>query len=162
MDLNLGYDYINNMAETDSLQGSVIVPGALIEHTAGMALHAIVNMDALTVIFEHVTAADDFNTADLQFNGAKASPAATNIEIAYTLDMAGREMTIALAHQSTSDMDTASIGLPESVNLLSVSTTVADDVALAVEFKNASDYEKADNGSGESGSTVTAQLAVEF
>ena len=168
--MDFGFDYINNMAETDGLEGAIIGGGpgggggggTIEEHTAGMALHAIINMDALTFIIEHVTAADDFNLLDADFNGAKASPSASNIEVAYTMDMGGQEMTIAVAHQSTSDMDPGNIGMPETSNMLSVSTTVAGDVGLAVEFSNASDYETADGGTGESGSMLTAQLAVEF
>ena len=159
IDLNLGFDYINNMAETGGIEGSLI-SGNVEDHTAGTALHAIINMDALTVIFEHVAASDDFDTADLQFNGGKASPSASNIEVAYTMDMSGREVTIALAQQSTADIDGSA--LPESRTLISVSTTVADDVAFAVEYSNANDYEVADGGTGESGGMLTAQIAVEF
>lgn len=164
MDMDFGLDFINNMAETDGIEGIVIPTPAdtVEEHTAGMALHAIINMDALTVILEHVSASDDFNLLDADFNGAKASPSATNIEVAYTMDMGGREMTVAVAHQSTADVDPVNVGMPESRNMVSVSTSVAKDVGLVVEFSNASDYETADGGSGESGGMLTAQLAVEF
>ncbi|MDH5710976.1 MAG: LbtU family siderophore porin [Gammaproteobacteria bacterium] len=160
MELALGFDYINNMAETDGLEGALLAGPTIQEHTAGMAVHAIINMDALTVIFEHVAAMDDFNTVDLQFNGAKASPSATNIEAAYSMKMGERDYTFAIAHQSTGDIDGSA--LPESRNMFSVSTTVANDVAFAVELSNASDYETTDGGTGESGSMITAQLAVEF
>lgn len=162
MDLDFGFDYINNMAETDALQGAVIAGPEVTEHTAGMALHAIINVGAFTLIAEHITASDDFNTADLTFNAAKASPSASNIEIAYTMGIGGRDVTVAVTQQSTVDIDVAGIGLPESRSMLSVSTTVANDVGLKIEFSNASDYETADGGSGESGGMLTAQLAVEF
>ncbi|MES0327287.1 MAG: LbtU family siderophore porin [Gammaproteobacteria bacterium] len=162
-ELDLGADYINNMAETDTFQ-EVIIAGPVVvqEHTAGIAAHAIINVGAFTLIAEHVTASDDFNTIDLQFNGAKASPSASNIEIAYTMGIGGQDVTVAVAQQSTADIDVAGIGLPESRSMLSVSTTVANDVGLKIEFSNASDYETADGGSGESGGMLTAQLAVEF
>ena len=165
MNLDLGFDYINNMAETDSIEGTIITGGGpggntIEEHTAGIALHAVINMDKLTVIFEHVMASDDFNNADLTFNGGNASPSATNLEIAYTMDMGGRNVTLALAQQSTADIDGSA--LPESRTMISASTTVADDVAFAVEYSNANDYEVADGGTGESGGMLTAQLAVEF
>jgi len=162
MNLDFGFDYLNNMAETDGMEGVLLSGPTVEEHTAGMALHAIINMDALTVILEHVTAADDFNILDADFNGAKASPSATNIELAYNMKMGEREYTFAIAHQSTSDMDPVNIGLPESVNLFSVTTTLAKDVGFIVEYSDASDYETADGGSGKSGSMLTAQLAVEF
>ena len=165
MELDIGYDFINNMAETDAFEGAVLAPNAITEQTAGMALHAILNIGSLAIIAEHISAADDFNIADLAFNGAKASPSASNIEIAYTMNMSGREITVAVAHQSTADIDPASaatLGLPESRNMASVSTTVAGDVGLAVEFSDATDYETIDNGSGESGGMLTVQLAVEF
>lgn len=162
MELDLGVDYINNMAETDTLQDALLAGPNVTEHTAGMALHAIINMDALTVIVEHIAASDDFNTTDIDFNGVKASPSASNIEIAYSMNMGGREVTIAVAHQSTSDINATIIGLPETRNMISVSTTVADDVGFKVEYTDASDYDLADGGSGESGGMLTAQLAVEF
>ena len=115
MNLDLGADYINNMAETDALEGAMLAGPTIEEHTAGMALHAILNIGSLTIIAEHISAADDFNTLDLQFNTAKASPYASNIELAYTMAMGGNEMTIAVAHQSTADIDPASavtLGLP--------------------------------------------------
>lgn len=166
MEIDLGADYINNMAETDTFEGVVLAGPTVTEHTAGVALHAIINMDALTVILEHVAASDDFNITDLEFNSLNApvvaSPSASNIEVAYTMDMGGREVTVAVAHQSTADVDAAIIGLPESRNMLSVSTSVATDVGLVIEFSDATDYETADSGSGESGGMLTAQLAVEF
>jgi len=161
LNLDLGLDFINNMAETDTLQGALLAAPEVTEHTAGTALHAIISVGAFKFIAEHVTASDDFTTTDLQFNGAKASPSASNIEIAYITAMGGRDVIIAIAQQSTADVDVA-IGLPETRSMLSVSTTVAGDVALAVEFSKSSDYAIADGGTGESGSTVTAQLAVEF
>ncbi|MFC1588636.1 LbtU family siderophore porin [Pseudomonadota bacterium] len=165
MNLNLGFDYINNMAETDGLESTIIGGGGpggntIEEHTAGIALHAIINMDKLTVIVEHVMASDDFNNADLTFNGGNASPSATNLEIAYTFDMGGRDLTLALAQQSTSDIDGSA--LPESRTMISASTTIVDDVSFIVEYSNANDYETADGGSGESGGMLTAQMAVEF
>lgn len=155
VNLDLGLDYLNKMAETDGIEGALLAP-EIQEHTAGMALHAIINMDALTVIVEYVTATDDFNTLDLQFNGAKASPSASNIEVAYTID----DYTIAVAHQRSSDIDGSA--LPETRNMISVSTTIADDVGFAVEYTNSNDYETSDGGSGESGGVLAAQLAVEF
>jgi len=155
VNLNLGIDYLNNMAETDSLQGAISQVTIVEEHTAGMALHAIITMDKLNVILEYIAASDNFNAADLQFNGAEAEPSASNIEVAYTID----DYTIAVAHQSSSDLDGM---LPESRNMISVSTTIADDVGFAVEYTDSDDYETADGGSGESGGMLAAQLAVEF
>ena len=163
VNLDLGVDYLNNMAETDSIQEAVITgPAAstIEEHTSGIALHAIINMDKLNVILEYITATDNFNIADLQFNTAEAEPSASNIEVAYTMDMNGSEVTIALAHQNSSDIDGSA--LPESRNMISVSTTIADDVGFAVEYTDADDYETSDGGSGKSGGVLTAQLAVEF
>ncbi len=165
VNLDFGLDYLNNMAETDGLEGAMLIGPTIEEHTAGMALHAILNIGSLAIIAEHISAADDFNTLDLDFNGAKASPSASNIELAYTMEMGGSEVTIAVAHQSTADIDPASaftLGLPESRNMISLSTTIADDVGFAVEYTDSDDYETADGGSGESGGVLTAQLAVEF
>ncbi|MDH5612064.1 MAG: LbtU family siderophore porin [Gammaproteobacteria bacterium] len=162
MNLDVGFDYINNMAETDGLEGALIGANTpfVEDHTAGMAIHAIVNIDKLNVIFEYVTAANNFNTLDLGFNGGKAKPSASNIEGAYSMDVGGREMTFAIARQTTSDIDGSA--LPKSRIMLSVSTIVAEAVNLTVEYTDANDYKLADGGQGTSGSMLTAQLAVEF
>ena len=163
--LDFGLDYLNNMAETDGFEGELIDHDPVLpagsdtveEHTGGIALHAIIKMDALTIIIEQVSVIDDFNTADLTFNATKANPSASNVEVAYTMDMVGREITLAVAHQSSSDLGGM---LPESRNMISVSTTIADDVGFAVEYTDSDDYET--GGTGESGGVLTAQLAVEF
>jgi hypothetical protein len=160
MNLDVGIDYLNNMAETDGIEGAVTTLGTVEEHTAAMALHAIINIDKLDIIVEYVTASDDFNTADLGFNGGKAKPSASNIELAYTMNMGGRDVTVAVAHQTSADIDGSA--LPESRHMISASTTLADAVAFTVEYTSANDYEIADGGTGESGGMLTAQLALEF
>lgn len=160
MNLQVGIGYLNNMAETDGIEGARINPNTVEEHTPGLALHAIFNINKLNIIAEYITATDDFNTADLSFNGGKARPSASNLEIAYTLELGGREVTFALGHQTTADIDASA--LPETRHLFSVATTVADDVGFSVEYTDASDYRLSDGGSGESGGMLSAQLAVEF
>ena len=162
MSMDIGFDFINNMADVGGIEEVLATANIVEEHTAGMALHAIVNINKLTVIIERISSADDFNTTDLTFNGAEASPCASNIEIAYTMDISGRVVTVAIAAQKTTDIDPALIGLPESRTMLSVSTTIADDVGFAVEFSNASDYKTTDGGTGESGGMLTTQFVVEF
>lgn len=46
--------------------------------------------------------------------------------------------------------------------MLSVSTTIADDVGFTVEFSNASDYKTTEGGTGESGGMLATQFVVEF
>ena len=154
VDLDLGIDYINNMAETDGIEGALA--GPIQDHTAGTAIHAIASMDNMQLIVEYISASDDFNVADLGFNGGAARPSASNIEFSYTVN----DYTIAIAHQTSDEIDGSA--LPETRNMISVSTTVAGDVGLVIEYSDADDYETADGGTGESGGMLTAQLAVEF
>ena len=158
-----GFDYINNMAETDGIQDSLAGP-TIQGHTSGVAMHANISVDNLNVIVEYITATNDFNTADISFNGNESQIRASNIEIAYSTKIDERKVTFAFSHQSTSDIDTAGGAgwLPESRNMISASTTIFDDIGLAVEYSDASDYVTADGGTGNSGGMLTAQLAVEF
>ena len=159
IDITAGFDYINNMAETDGIQDSLAGP-TIQGHTSGVAMHANISVDNLNVIVEYITASNDFNTADISFNGNEAQIRASNIEVAYSTKIDEREVTFAFAHQSSSDVDGSA--LPDKRNMISASTTIFDDIGLSVEYTDASDYVTADGGTGNSGGMLTAQLAVEF
>lgn len=144
LSLNLGLGYINNIADADGLQDS---SASILEHDAGLAVHAILNAGALNINIEHIAAQDMLDDG--------TEPSASNIEIGYALG----ESTIALAYQSTEDMSGA---LPESKTLLSYSMILEKDIGLGFEYGNATDYDISDGGTGQSGGTLTAQLSVEF
>lgn len=154
--LDVGVDFINNVAETDGLWGVVdgVIggsPSLVTEQAQGIAFHAIYKTGSFTVIAEMVS-------ADKLVDANNAEPKATNFEVAYDLGNG----TVALGFQSTDDLGGT---LPESKTMLAYSTTIAKDVSLAVEYADAEDYPTTATptaGTGQSGGTFTAQIAVEF
>lgn len=118
------------MAETDTLEGTVADTENLID------------------------------AANLTFNGNPAKPAAYNIEAGYELLLFGKEATVALATQGSSEAQ--SLGLPESRLLEGVSINIREQTSLSFEWAKSDDYDMADGGTGLSTNQYTAQIAVEF
>jgi hypothetical protein len=158
--LDTGISYISNMAETDTIEGAVTDPANLTDSPAGIGLHAIVRKGPLTVIAEYIGANDGFATADIAFNANKAEPAAYNVEAGYELTIFGKEATMAVAAQGTSEAQ--ALDLPESRLLGGVSINLREQTSLSFEWASSDDYDAADGGSGLSTDMYTAQIAVEF
>ncbi len=158
--LDSGISYISNMAETDTIEGTISNGTTLSETPAGIALHAIMRRGPLTMIAEYIGANDSFSTADLAFNGDKAEPDAYNIEAGFELLLFGKEATIALAAQGSSEAQ--ALNLPESRLLGSINVALRQQTSLGFEWAKSDDYGTNEGGSGRSTDMVTAQIAVEF
>jgi len=161
--LDTGISYISNMAETDTIEGSTSIDangGVTTDAPAGIGLHAIVRKGPLTVIAEYIGANDGFDATDLAFKANKAEPAAYNVEAGYELSIFGKEATIAVAAQGTSEAQ--ALDLPESRMLGGVSVNLREQTSLSFEWASSDDYDVADGGSGLSTDMYTAQIAVEF
>jgi len=153
--LSLGASYISNIADSDSLQ-TIDDPNAATVDTpvAGMGVSFGYTVGNFSVLAEHVTAAESFTNGDL--NGAiqnEEKPRATNVEVAYQMN----GTTLAVGYQVSSD--TAFLGLPKYVTSVALSFEPMQDVSMGIEYAALEDFEV--NG-GETGSALTAQLAVEF
>lgn len=158
IELSVAAGYLNNLGDTDALQDSIANPIA--DYVPGWFLSANAGFGAVNLIAEYVTAGDAFAPGELDWQGAGAQPQAWNVEAAYTVDIAGKETTFALGYQST--REALALGLPESRILAAASVGIMKNTSLSFEWAHDEDYSAADGGSGESGNTVTAQLAVEF
>jgi len=158
--LDTGISYISNMAETDAIEDAVTDAANLTDSPAGIGLHAIVRKGPLTVIAEYIGANDGFDATDLAFNANKAEPAAYNVEAGYELSIFGKEATIAVAAQGTSEAQ--ALDLPESRLLGAVSINLREQTSLSFEWARSDDYDVTDGGLGLSTDMYTAQIAVEF
>ena len=153
--VSLGASYISNIAETGALEA---LGGNVESAVAGMGVSFGYSMGNFSLIAEHVAAMDSFAVTDL--GGATANeetPSATNVEIAFGLQSGA---TLAAAYQTTSE--TLFLGMPETVTSVAYSSELMPGVGMGIEYAVADDYEIVDGGSGESATTVTIQLAVEF
>lgn len=155
-----GLSYLSSLADSDSMQSTVTTVATLADTVSGLGAHGIVSSGAFTVIGEYVTALDKFNAVDFAFNGRDAKPGAYNLEVAYGLEMASREATIAVAVQATDEALT--LGLPERRALLALNIAVYDNTNIALEWARDEDYSVRDGGTGMKADKLIAQLAVEF
>lgn len=155
--LDVGFSYLNNIADTDGIAGNT--PGTLVDYVDGNAVYLIVGFEPMTLIIEQVSA-DEFDVADLAFRGVGAEPGATNIELAATLSVAGRDVTVAIGIQETEEA--SGLGLIEEATFFAVSTELYKNTSLALELASGDDYSVADGGTGAEADAMTLQLAVGF
>ena len=130
--------------------------GELKDYVAGFGLNAMVGFGPISLIGEYLTAADDIEFT----NGARhEAPCVWAIEAGYTVEIAGKDTTFALAYQATDDAEEI---LPESKILTSVGIAITDTLCLALEYSKADDYSVSERGTGNDVNAVTMQLALEF
>ena len=103
----------------------------------------------------------------MRFNGGNAEPRAWNLEAGYSFELAGRESTLAVGYQESSEA--IALGLPETRTSVALAVALMENTSLAFEWAHDEDYATTDTdavtgaaGSGEESDTVTVQLAVEF
>ena len=168
-----GVDYISSINDTDSIQGYFQAPVAdgglnkntTIKQVAGLSVHASYFFDSMFMVFEYLGSLDNFDVAEIAFNGQGAEPSAMNIEFAKSLSVAGRDTTIAFAYQTTDEA--LGLGLPETRVMIAYSTEIYESTSLGIEYFRDSDYGLTDSASGapgtdETSSTFTVQLATGF
>lgn len=154
--LAAGADWINNILESDAMNEYVTGTGDLKDDVAGVGFNAMIGCGPVTLTGEYLAATDDIEfTNDVKHE----APSVWAIEAGYTLDIAGKETTFALAYQASDD---AAKVLPESKILTSVGVGITDALSVALEYSKADDYAASEGGTGNDADTVTMQLALVF
>ena len=159
----LGAGYINDIGDSDALQDQIsanLGNNDVADHVGGWTANAMLTAGAFTVIGEYTAASDEFQLAELPFNGRGAKPKAWNIEVGYGFNLAGKEATFAVGYQGTDEA--LNLELPERRTLAALSVAILPNTALTFEWAHDEDYGTNDGGTDESADTATAQLAVEF
>ncbi len=169
---DIGLSYVNNIADSDAIQGYLDATGntSITDNVSAWAGYATFNIGDFMLIGEYVSAIDDFSDSEIQFNAKGAALASANLEVAYNFAMFGTDSTFALAYQQTEQA--LFLGLPEERMLAALSAAIYDDTTLSFEWARDNDYASSDlslddagdvlSGSGKSADTVTLQLAVDF
>lgn len=174
-----GAGYINDLGDSDSLgetindnrvaaleaqiaegidtRGYSVDPR---ERIGGWTVNAGATLGQFNIIGEYLSATDAFDMDSLGFEDAGAKPSAWNVEVGFSFPVMGRESVAAVAYQGT--REALALELPESRWLVGWSVEIFDRTSVSLEWAHDSDYSKSDGGTGESGDTLTAQLAVEF
>jgi len=159
MNINIGIDYINNIADSDALTAKLSPTVELKSYVPAQIIHASLGFGGLNIIVEHLMA-DAFDASEIAFKGKGAEITSTNIDLGYTLNIAGMESTVGLAMQTTEEA--VALGLPEEKMLVALSMGVYENTGLSFEYANSTDYAISDGGTGKDATSYTVQLAVEF
>lgn len=160
--LDVGMDWLNNIGDTDGVGDYLeeISIADINDYVGGLALHAVFDIGRFRLIGEYVTALDEFEVTEIDFDGQGAEPEAMSFEVNYTTELFKRETVFALGYQGTEE--SLQIGLPEERYLGAVSIGIFERTTLAFEYLHDEDYEESEGGTGEDANAVTVKLAVEF
>ncbi|OGR02291.1 MAG: hypothetical protein A2520_08905 [Deltaproteobacteria bacterium RIFOXYD12_FULL_53_23] len=159
--IDLGAGWLNNLGNSNTLRDHIATTSVSVaKFIESLALHGRLQYGGLSVMAEYVTALDFFQPGEMIFAGRGAKPKAWQLELAYTTEVADREVTLALGYQRTEE--TVVLGLPEHRYLGSICVGIFDKTTLALEYRHDQDYDIAQGGTDESAKQVVAQLAVAF
>ena len=161
IELGLDVSYINDISDSDGITDALgLGDDVAVDRVPGLAAGVQLQLSNLSFISEVLTALEDFQADEMEFDGGGAQPSSWMVEAAYSFDLAGREATVAVSYQGTEEA--LALELPETRALAALSVPVVDGVALAVEWANDSHYGTGVGGSGGNDNNVTVQLAAEF
>jgi len=158
---DIGISYISNIGDSDTLQelGSNSNQWGLVDSPVpGGAAHAMVSFRNVTLVAEHVRALDNFTNGDLAGTVTREEqPSASNVEVGVALN---NGVILAAAYQETDEAQF--IGMPEKVTSGTVSYELMAGASLSLEYASMEDYASNDNGTGNSGNSLTLKMAAEF
>ncbi len=162
--MDIGIDYINNIADSDAIGDYLTDPNGRNSNTVNAyvpayILHANLTFGSFHFISEHLVT-DKFADGEVDFNGRGAEITATNLELAYDFSIAGVDSTVAIGVQSTEEA--LALGMPKQSSLFAISFAIYKYTALSFEYAKSTDYEIADGGTGKEANSFTMQLAVGF
>jgi hypothetical protein len=161
-DLDMGVGYINDISDSDGLTDALGLNSLVdYEEISGLAAYLLLDIGPVSFIGEYVTALDQFKASHLAFNGVGAEPKAWNVELGYTLPIAGKDTKFAVGYQGLKEAGLALL-LPETRYLATASVEIFDNTTLSLEYAFDEDYEVTDGGTGKDGHSAILQLAVEF
>lgn len=151
--LTAGVSWINNIADSDTLQDEDGVDGNDMDsYVSGFSAFVSVSLkDSLFMEAEYLGALEDFEAGELAFDGGEAvEPKAWNIELAYAVTDA---LELGLRYEGSEDCGDL---LPETQYGAVASYGLFENTTLAVEYLRG-EFENDDERD-----LLTAQLAFEF
>jgi len=162
MSLDIGADWINNIAAADIFKGYFGDAGIteVQDYPAGLTAHLTISYGPFILIGEYLGALDAFDASELDFNGRGAEPSAWNIEATYIWEIKGKETTFAVGYQKTDEA--LALGLPEERILGCIGMEIWKYTSLALEYLHDEDYSVNEGGTGNDANAATLQLAVVF
>jgi hypothetical protein len=158
--VNLGAGYLNNIADSDGLNGVITGPTALNKYVGGMSLNGGVSISGVSFNAGYMKAMDKFQSTELAFKGNGAQPRAWNTELSYTTQIMDKDTTFAATYQGSDEA--LALSLPEQRLGAAVTVGIYKNTALTVEYLKDKDYTVSEGGTGKNAHKATAKLAVEF
>lgn len=148
--MGVNVSWINDIGETDDLEGSAAGGDAV----PGAAAGVVMQFGGMTAIAEYVAAIDDFGPGSLGGNASAVRPSAWTVEAGYGFDMYGREAGFAIGYSQS--MEAADAGLDETRVAAAFSLAIDDGLGLTVGWARSEPY------AGEEVVNVGATIAAEF
>jgi hypothetical protein len=159
--IDLGAGWLNNLGNSNTLRDHLATTSATVAgFTEALALDAKLQYGGWSILTEYVAALDSFQAGEMDFAGRGSQPKAWQLELVRTIEVAEREVTLALGYQRTAEA--VALDLPEHRYLASIAIGVFDQTTLALEYRHDQDYDLAEGGTDENGQQVVVQLAVAF
>ncbi|MFP4061969.1 MAG: LbtU family siderophore porin [Halochromatium sp.] len=160
-----GAGYINDLGDSDNLQGSLADNRAgsdPTERTGGWTANLSAGYQDFNLIAEYLSAAERFDPDSLSYKDKDegALPAAWNIELGYSFDTFGKESVAAIAYQGT--REAVNLELPEERWSVGWSIGIFDNTALSFEYAHDTDYSTRNGGTGDNSNAFITQLAIDF
>jgi hypothetical protein len=172
--------WINNLGDSDGLQDALfdnrsdrfdeLVEGEdpraesfstdPVDRTGGWTVSLGIVAGRFNLIGEYLSATDAFDADSLSWQDKGAKPSAWNVELGYSFVVFGKETIAAVAYQGTDEA--VALELPKESWLVGWSIGILENTALSFEYRHDSDYSECDGGTGDSGNSIVAQLAVSF
>ena len=153
--LTLAVGYISDIGDSDSLYPLAEDN----DRIGGLALSALFEAGPWTLIGEYVAATQPFDDSTGEALAGQ-SPTAWMLEAAYQFDLLSKEAQIALGYQGS--REALALELPETRGLATFNLGIYRFTTLQLEWALDQDYGKSAGGTGNSGNSFTAQIAVAF
>ena len=153
--LTLALGYLSDIGDADSL--SAVVEDD--QRVGGLAASLLFETGPWTLIGEYVTATQRFGPGAGEAL-VDQRPSAWMIEAGYAFTLLGKAAQVALGYQGTAEA--LALELPERRGLVTFNLGIHDYSLLQLEFAHDQDYGESEGGTGNSGHTVTAQVAINF
>lgn len=180
---DIGVDFVNNIADAQGMQntGYRYNNGSsmgfaydnnferLVKRVPGAAVHGKLGVGPFSLIAEYTGAMEDFDSANLNFNGRGAKPQAYDIEGAYSFRVMNKPANVALGYAQTKDA--LALLLPQRRLITAFNISIWKDTIASLEFKRDQAYNITDtariqnvraSSRGGYSNSLTAQFGVYF
>jgi hypothetical protein len=166
--LDFGAGYINNLADSQSMQQTGASDGFkgfsqekkyehLQHQVSAFDLHANLEYGSYNLVAEYIAALRKFSTCDLTFNNKGAQISALNIEGNYSFNVINKPATLSASYQQS--WKALALNLPEYTIAAAAGISLFRDTIEKIEVRHDINYKSDDNASGGNEATYYPQNA---